>query len=157
MKLARFSPKNGDVVDFHAQLFYALGSMMEKESACVNGVAVIADFTDFSMANFGVPFFHKMLAILQGRHAPIRVTNLIILNPPSWFGTIWKVMKTMMSADFLDRVFRITFNDLGKVLLPGFENMMPNDVFLGKRNAQQVLEMWIQERKQVEAMRILNS
>ena len=150
MSMSRFFPKKDSVPYIIDQLVYMMSCMLEREHACAYGLAIVADFSEFSMANFTVQYFHKLLMILQGRQVPTRVESLLIVNPPTWFGNIWTMMKTMMSADFSPKVHRISFNDLGKHLVPGFENYMPNDIWMGRRDAQALVEIFAQERRQIE-------
>ena len=36
--------------------------------------------------------------------APAKVELFLIVNPPSWFGVIWKIMKPMLAPSFRKRV-----------------------------------------------------
>jgi hypothetical protein len=40
---------------------------------------------------------------MQGRF-PCRVRLFLIVNPPSWFGAVWRLIRPMMTKDFAEKV-----------------------------------------------------
>mmetsp|Transcript_22899 Transcript_22899/g.38944 ORF Transcript_22899/g.38944 Transcript_22899/m.38944 type:complete len:177 (+) Transcript_22899:230-760(+) len=154
MNPSRLFPKRDSVTFMVDHLTYMMGCMLEREHTLAYGICIVADFSDFTMANFTVQFFHRMLLVLQGRLVPTRVEAFLIVNPPPWFGNIWAVMKPMMSTEFMAKVPRISFNDLGKHLMPGYEQLLPNDIWMGRRDAKSLMDLFIQERKHIERARM---
>eukprot|EP00957_Ditylum_brightwellii_P192493 14656319-Ditylum_brightwellii.AAC.1 len=61
--------------------------MVEEEKSCTEGIGFLANMADWHFSNF------------SGR-VPVRVRLFLIVNPPSWFGKIWKIMRPMLSDDF---------------------------------------------------------
>jgi len=157
LQFRRLIPRKTNVSSFADLLIYVMNCMHEKESACVNGIGLIADLTDFSMSNFSIPYMSKFLMLVQGRQFPVKVECVLFVNAPKWFGTVWGIMKQMMSSDFLKtKVHRISFNDMVRSHLQrGCEAYLTSDVFLGRRNADRIVGEFIEERKALESKRIL--
>jgi hypothetical protein len=134
-----------------------MNSMHEKERDCVKGIGLIADLTDFSMSNFSIPYMIKFFMLMQGRLFPVKVESILFTNAPKWFDKIWGILKQMMSSDFLQTsVHRVSINDLvTQNLEPGWERYMTDDLFLGKRNADQIVAEFIEQRKGIERARLL--
>jgi hypothetical protein len=55
---------------------------------------------------------------LQGKKTPARVQLFLIVNPPSWFGSIWKIMKPMLSKEFRRKVHTIKVEKMKDSLAP---------------------------------------
>jgi hypothetical protein len=148
-------PRNIPIHSFSNLLIFVMNCMHETEANCVNGIGLIADLTDFSMANCSIQYMSKFLMLVQGRQFPVKVESIFFVNAPKWFGAVWGIMKQMMSTDFLTtNVHRISFNDLLKSHLePGWEAHMTTDIFVGTRNADQIVAQFIEQRKGVESSR----
>jgi CRAL/TRIO domain len=70
---------------------YTLGTMMENERPCTNGISVMFNMDGFGMSNFATDYWFNLMSMLQGKIVPLRVNNLFIVNPPTWFGNIWNL------------------------------------------------------------------
>lgn len=129
-----------------------MGTMLEKEQACIDGIGVIANMTDWKMANFSVKYWHKLMMTLQGKRVPARVVMLLIVNPPSWFGSIWTIMRPMLSEPLRSNVLRIPFHEMDRYLANGFERFLPDEMHTGYNKTSLIVRDFIVERKRVEKM-----
>ena len=156
MKFSRLIPGKISTSEFSDLLIYVMNCMHEKELDCAQGISLIVDMTDTSMKHFSIPYMSKFFSLVQGRLHPIHVESALFLNAPSWFGTVWSILKQMMSSEFLNSsVHRITFHELvAKHLEPGWEPLMTNDIFIGNRNAREIVNGFIVRRKEIETSRL---
>ena len=127
-----------------------MSTMLEKEQACSDGIGVIMNMTDWKMSNFSVKYWHKLMTMLQGRRIPTRVSMLLIVNPPSWFGSIWAIMRPMVSEPFRSNVFRISFHEMERFLASGFERFLPDEMHMGCMKTNQIVREFIAERERIE-------
>jgi hypothetical protein len=138
-------------------LIYVMDCMMEKENAQRDGIGFVANMTDWSMSNFAVSYCYKFMMGLQATKSPTRVQYFLIVNPPNWFGNIWSIMKPMLHPEFRKKVHMIPFADMKKYLAPGFEALLPDDMFSGLQNTNKLIEDFILERRIIESRRMLSS
>ena len=108
MKPSRFHANKGDSDRLIESLCYVLSDLSQTAEQCRNGVTVIADMQDVTKANFSKDHCAKLMQALQGTMVPTRVESFIMVSPPSWFGKVFKWMKSKkVSKDFLKRVHQI--------------------------------------------------
>jgi len=150
MRLSRFFPGRDSTDTIIDNLVYVMGTMLEKEQACIDGIGVIANMTDWKMCNFSVKYWHKLMMTLQGRRVPARVSMLLIVNPPSWFGSIWAIMRPMLGEPLRSNVIRIPFNEMDRYLANGYERFLPDEMHTGSMKTSQIVKDFIVERKRVE-------
>jgi len=150
MKPARYFPKQTRTATIIDNLVYCMQTMAEtKEKSCEEGIAFLANMDDWSFTNFSVSYCQQFMLALQGR-VPIRVRMFLIVNPPSWFGSIWSIMKGMLSDDFRKKVAIIPESDLGTYLASGYEKSLPDDMKSGEANTDDIIDDFIDYRKYVE-------
>ena len=77
-------------------------------------------------------------------------SQFLIVNPPSWFNKIWKIMKPMLSPAFRKKVHMIPEEKLGKFLQPGFSKHLPDEFKCGQADVPALVEDFITFRKHVE-------
>jgi CRAL/TRIO domain len=130
---------------------YTLGTMMENEQSCTNGVAVLFNMDGFNMSNFATDYWFRLMSLLQGKIVPLRVSSLYIVNPPLWFGNIWNLTKPMITLEFQAKV-RIVANEkeLAYYLETGFEEFLPDEMATGQTSTNELVEDYITYRKSVE-------
>jgi CRAL/TRIO domain len=87
---------------------------------------------------------------LQGKLTPVNVVLFLIVNPPPWFGTVWAIMKTMLSTEFQKKVKMIPECQLNEYLAPGFEQFLPDDMVTGKANTEDLVRDWFTYRTFLE-------
>jgi hypothetical protein len=150
MRPARYFHKDTSVKDIIDNLAYCMNSMVEKEMACTEGIGFLAYMNDWTMKNFDVNYCYQFMVMLQGR-VPVRVRLFLIVNPPSWFDMIWKIMKPMLTSDFRKKVFVIKEEEMLTHLAPGAEEFLPDETAKGKVPTEALVQDYITYRKYVEA------
>ena len=150
MRPSRYFPKETPTEDIIDTLAYCMQTMTASEEACVNGIGFLAYMNDWKMENFSMNYCFHFMRMLQGRAIPGTVELFLIVNPPSWFGAIWKIMKPMLSAQFRRKVRMISEKNLGKYLQEGFEEFLPNETAFGKADTENLVEDFVTYRKHVE-------
>jgi len=149
MRPSRYFPKKTTTEEIIDNLAYCMNTMCEQEKASTEGIGFLAYMNDWKMTNFSVDYCYQFMMMLQGR-VPVRVRMFLIVNPPSWFGMIWKIMKPMLAPDFRRKVHVIKEDKIGEHLNAGFENYLPDETRLGKADTAAIVEDFIAYRKAVE-------
>ena len=90
------------------------------------------------------------MQVLQGVTIPVRVRLFLIVNPPSFFGSVWTFMKPMLSRDFRKKVKMIKESDLSKYLQKGFEKFLPDETSIGNADTNELVKDFIAMRKLIE-------
>lgn len=146
---ARYFPAKTSTKQIIDNLAYCMQTMCERENACTEGIGFMAYMKDWKMENFSVNYCYQFMMMLQGR-VPVRVRMFLIVNPPSWFGTIWNIMKPMLAADFRKKVHVIKEDKLHEYLQEGFETYLPDDTELGQVDTSDIVKDFVTYRKRVE-------
>jgi hypothetical protein len=149
MRPSRYFPKETPTEDIIDNLAYVLQTMTSSERSCRDGIGFVAYMNDWKFENFQINYCHQFMMMLQGR-VPARVEIFLIVNPPPWFGAIWKLMRPMLSPQFRRKVHMIPEKKLHKYLQEGFEEFLPDDTSLGKANTDQLVQDFVTYRKHVE-------
>ena len=90
------------------------------------------------------------MVMLQGK-VPARVRLFLIVNPPTWFDTIWKIMKNMLAPDFRKKVHMIPESELPNFLAEGYQSFLPDDMECGKVPTEGIVKDFVKFRKYLEA------
>ncbi|KAL7564477.1 hypothetical protein ACA910_001571 [Epithemia clementina (nom. ined.)] len=151
MRPSRYVPSETSTQTIIDNLAYCMQCLVERsEKACVEGIAFLANLTDWTMHNFSVNYCWEFMKMLQGR-TPVRVRLFLIVNPPAWFGVIWKIMKPMLAADFRKKVHMISADQLSDFLMPNFEAVLCDDMTgVGQANTKEMIDDFIAYRKAIE-------
>lgn len=149
MRPSRYFPNQTSTEEIIDNLAYCMQTMCEGEKANAEGIGFLAYMNDWKMENFSVNYCYQFMMMLQGR-LPVRVRMFLIVNPPSWFGAIWKIMKPMLASDFRKKVHVIPEADLSKYLHEGFETYLPDETDLGKADTDALVEDFVTFRKKIE-------
>jgi CRAL/TRIO domain len=149
MRPARYFAKETSVKDIIDNLAYCMNTMVEQEKACSEGIGFLAYMNDWSMKNFDVNYCYQFMMMLQGR-VPVRVRLFLIVNPPSWFGTIWSIMKPMLAKDFRKKVHVVQEADMYQHLADNAIEYLPDETEKGKVNTDELVQDFIAYRKHVE-------
>jgi hypothetical protein len=155
MRPARYFPKETSVATVIDNLVYVMECMLDDERACTDGIGFVANMTGWQMTNFTVSYCLKFMMSLQGRRVPARVGLFLIVNPPAWFGSVWKIMKPMLSEDFRKKVHMIKLERMSEFLAPGFERFLPDDVQGGRAPTDAIIRSFVAERKAIESARLM--
>jgi hypothetical protein len=157
MRPSRYFPKKTSVATVIDNLVYVMECMLDNEQTCTDGIGFVANMTDWQMTNFNVNYCFKFMMSLQGRRVPARVGLFLIVHPPAWFGSVWKIMKPMLSEDFRKKVHMIKFERMSEFLAPGFENFLPDDMQDGRAPTNAIIQSFVAERKAIESARIMST
>lgn len=149
MRPSRYFPRKTSTQEIIDNLAYCMEVMVENEKACTEGIAFMANMADWSFTNFSVSYCHQFMMMLQGR-VPVRVRLFLIVNPPSWFGRIWSIMKGMLAEDFRKKVHMIPCSQLNNHLESDFEAKLPDDIDIGKAETKVIVDDFITYRNFVE-------
>mmetsp|Transcript_4544 Transcript_4544/g.11909 ORF Transcript_4544/g.11909 Transcript_4544/m.11909 type:complete len:278 (-) Transcript_4544:322-1155(-) len=151
MRPSRYFPKTTSTQAIIDNLAYCMSTMVEKEKACTEGIGFVANMDNWHMSNFSISYCLQFMKMLQGR-IPVRVRLFLIVNPPSWFDTIWSIMKPMLASDFRKKVHMIPEDKLGEFFAEGYEAYMPNDdIQAGKASMKDMVQDFVAYRKRIEA------
>merc|ERR1712048_925461 len=137
-----------EIIDNLAYCMTTMVSSKEKNSK--EGIAFLANMDDWSFSNFSISYCHNFMMMLQGK-IPVRVRLFLIVNPPSWFGKIWSIMKPMLAADFRKKVHMIPDSQLEEFLADDYQTYLPDDVSKGMVDTDVMVEDFIAFRKNVES------
>lgn len=81
----------------------------------------------------------------------MNVVLFLIVNPPPWFGSVWTIMKTMLSTEFQKKVKMIPECQLDEYLAPGFEEFLPDDMHTGTVSTDGLVDDWLTYRTFLES------
>lgn len=149
MKPARYFPSKTPTQDIIDNLAYCMNTMCEAEKESSEGIAFLANLDEWNMSNFSVSYCYQFMMMLQGR-VPVRVRMFLIVNPPTWFGKIWAIMKGMLAADFRKKVHMISEDEIPKFLEDGYEKYLPDEMTSGVADTTQMVQDFITYRKAIE-------
>ncbi|CAJ1936019.1 unnamed protein product [Cylindrotheca closterium] len=142
MKPCRFHRKDS-VKDVINNLVYVINCMAEKEGNAKNGIGFIACMNDWKMSNFEVNYCYQFMMVLQAVVVPVAVELFLIVNPPSWFGGIWKIMKPMLAPSFRKKVKVIKEPMLDNYLMEGYQQYLPDDLATGTVDTFQLAQDFV--------------
>lgn len=149
MRPSRYFHKDTSVKEIIDNLAYCMNTMVEQEKACTDGIGFLAYMNDWTMKNFDVSYCYQFMMMLQGRN-PIRVRLFLIVNPPSWFDKIWRIMRPMLASDFRKKVHVIKEDDVLQYLEDGAEEFLPDEMKIGKADTDALVQDYITYRKHIE-------
>jgi hypothetical protein len=150
MKPARYFPKETRTRAIIENLNYVINTMLEREHPCTHGIGFVANMDDWGWTNFEVKYCLQFMLTLQSFNVPVRVELFLIVNPPSWFGAIWKIMRPMLAPSFRKKVKVVLRDKLPKYLAPGFEEFLPDEMEGGQANTEDIVQDFITYRKYYE-------
>eukprot|EP00977_Amphora_coffeiformis_P018397 scaffold6439_cov167-Amphora_coffeaeformis.AAC.13 len=159
MKPSRFSPTDTPTSAIIANLLYVMDSMDRftdpsntSKNKSRNTIGFIANMNGWTMKNFTVEYCLQFMEALQGKKGPVQVDLFLIVNPPSWFGKVWAIMKPMLSTKFRTKVHMIHQDKLDRHLAAGYEQYLPQElVSNGQVDVASHVNDYIRYRKYVEA------
>jgi hypothetical protein len=143
MRPSRYFPELTDSSGLLENLCYILNDMSDTEEKCRNGVAFVANMKGFTMKNYNEDYWLELMNTLQGNLVPARVNLFLIVNPPTFFGTIWKTMKPMLSSAFTKNVHIIDSENLPDYLAEGYQAFLPDELGNGWRSTPELVEDYI--------------
>ena len=106
---------------------YVLNAMNQTIDQCRNGILVIVNMDGYKRKNFHRDTQMRLSKIVEGHVVPASIVQILIVNPPKFFKTIWKVVRPAHSALFSRRIHMIELNKLGNYLMEGYEEYLPEE------------------------------
>eukprot|EP00977_Amphora_coffeiformis_P005748 scaffold1221_cov207-Amphora_coffeaeformis.AAC.7 len=100
MRPSRHCPASTPTSTVIANLVYVMDCLYERRRNYQHKIGFIANMNDWTMAHFSVDYCWQFMQVLQGHTAPGNVDLFLIVNPPAWFDTVWKIMKPMLVPSF---------------------------------------------------------
>ena len=152
MRPARFFPKKTKTKSVICNLTYVMDTIYQRNYSYKNGIAFVANMNDWTMENFCVDYCLKFMQGLQGQLGPVKVNLFLIVNPPSWFNKVWKIMKPMLSSKFRKKVHMIPEKDLGNFLAQGYAKLLPDEFVDGKCDTTELVQDFITYRLTLEKL-----
>ncbi len=141
MRPSRYFPNETPTAIVIDNLIYVMDKMDQQKPP--KGIAFIANMEGWTMSNFTYEYCRKFMTALQGRTFPAKVDLFLILNPPSWFGKVWAIMKPMLSSSFRKKVFMITEDELPFFMSLDYESYLPDDIRGGKINTEELVRDFV--------------
>ena len=151
LRPSRYFPRKAPTNNMIDLVVYVMNCMLEKEHGSIHGLGLVANMAGWTMENFSVSYWHKLLITLQGHRVPTRISVFLLVDPPSWFDSIWTIMKPMMSDDFQEKVAIVSSGDLERYLMDGYEQYLPDDMAVGKMCTKHIVKAFVSERKAIES------
>ncbi|KAL3936758.1 MAG: hypothetical protein SGBAC_007995 [Bacillariaceae sp.] len=140
MRPSRYIPAEMSTSNVVDNLCFVLNDLSQTKEECQNGVAFIANMKGWTMKNFSHDYCFQFMQALQGKQVPTKVELFLIVNPPAWFGRVWKVVRPMLSKSFSRKVHIIKEHRLGEFLMPGYEKFLPDEFSCGYKDAAEICE-----------------
>eukprot|EP00980_Cylindrotheca_fusiformis_P011564 scaffold2737_cov99-Cylindrotheca_fusiformis.AAC.10 len=100
----------------------------------------------WTMDNFSMDYWRRFMHTLQGRAVPTKVELFLIVDPPSWFGKIWRIMKPMLSRSFSKKVRIIKQIKLRNYLQEGFEAYLPDEMDIGLKDTTRIVDDYVYDK-----------
>jgi CRAL/TRIO domain len=94
MRPSRYFPQNTPIDDIIDNLIFVMDRMIQQDmlDPPTKGIAFVANMGGWTLRNFSTEYCRKFMMALQGQIFPAEVSLFLILNPPSWFGKVSKVL-----------------------------------------------------------------
>jgi len=80
-----------------------------------NGVCMVVDFEGYGWKNFDIDF-QKHTSALFSEKFPLLVRKILIVNPPTIFTAVAKILSTMIKNKMFDRHEIVSVKDVGKFI-----------------------------------------
>ena len=137
---------------FHGSRPYACIGRYINSIASLTHVSINSLLIAGTMKNFDVDYCYQFMMTLQGYVVPVRVQLFLIVNPPSWFDVIWKIMKPMLVPSFRKKVKMIHQDELHKYLQEDYLKYLPDDGMkgIGQANTTELVEDFVSYRKYID-------
>lgn len=151
MRPSRYTPnenRENDSEMIVQSLCYVLNDMSNTKKKCRRGVAVIANMKGFTRENYSVGAWSHLMQALQGNLVPTKVELLLIVDPPSWFRSVWnKVIKPkMMSNSFAKKVHIVSQDRLSDFFSRGYEQFLPEDMSSGWQSTIELVDDYVDKK-----------
>ncbi|KAL3911143.1 MAG: hypothetical protein SGILL_007399 [Bacillariaceae sp.] len=151
MRPSRYFPNQTTTKTIINNLTYVMNTMLESsQQSQKNGIGFLACMDDWKMKNFDVNYCFQFMMGLQGAMIPVKVQLFLIVNPPTWFGAIWQIMKPMLLPSFRRKVKIVKEDAIGKYLQADYLDFLPDDMSTGSVPTDELVSDFITYRRYVE-------
>lgn len=152
MRPARYFPKKTPTSVVIDNLIFVMDKMSQQNNDAhrSTGISFIANMEGWTMSNFSYEYCRRFMMTLQGRTFPVRIDLFLIMNPPSWFGKVWAIMKPMLSPSFRKKVFIITEDELPFFMSLDYEKDLPDDIRGGQVNTEDLVRDYVMFHQSLE-------
>eukprot|EP00529_Nitzschia_sp_RCC80_P024419 CAMPEP_0113486990 /NCGR_PEP_ID=MMETSP0014_2-20120614/25281_1 /TAXON_ID=2857 /ORGANISM="Nitzschia sp." /LENGTH=453 /DNA_ID=CAMNT_0000380679 /DNA_START=38 /DNA_END=1396 /DNA_ORIENTATION=- /assembly_acc=CAM_ASM_000159 len=150
MRPALYFPKVTSTKTIIDNLVYVMNTMMESSHSTKHGIGFIANMNNWQFKNFETNYCLQFMQALQGMMVPAKVELFLIVNPPAWFGVIWKIMKPMLAPSFRRKVKICNESLLSRYLQRGYQKFLPDDFETGRASTKRLVNDFITYRRYVE-------
>jgi hypothetical protein len=76
----------------------------------------------------------------------------LIVNPSQWFGSVWNIIKPMLSTRFQEKVHMIPEDELGFLLEAGYERYLPDEFVKDKAPTDELVQDFITFQQRLETV-----
>lgn len=147
------SLSSSDVV---SNLLYVMDSMYERHRDTKRSVGLIVNLKGWKKEAYhksSHQLSERLINILLGRTAPVRLDVLIMVNRPKWFETMWNSkIKPRLAPEILAKIHIMPDEQgLSALLQPGCEPHLPNELEMGRINLDDLVHDFVAFRLFVEA------
>lgn len=130
---------------------YVLNNINQSVDQCRNGVVMIVNMEGYSMKNWHSETQVRLTQILEGHVIPASIVQILLVNPPPFFTKVWEVVWRTLPTWSSKKIYLINErNQLGNYLMEGYEDYLPDDLVGMRRNALELVERWLLDRKTFE-------
>eukprot|EP00980_Cylindrotheca_fusiformis_P011561 scaffold2737_cov99-Cylindrotheca_fusiformis.AAC.7 len=143
MRPSRYNPTKTPTKKIIENMCYILNDRCNTRQRARDGVAFVANMKGWTMHNFSMDYCRQFMHCLQGHIVPTRVELFLIVNPPSWFGNVWKLMKPMLSRSFSRKVHIVKQEKLADYLMNGYEQFLPDDLIASGISTSEIVEDYV--------------
>mmetsp|Transcript_43288 Transcript_43288/g.104867 ORF Transcript_43288/g.104867 Transcript_43288/m.104867 type:complete len:483 (+) Transcript_43288:259-1707(+) len=150
MRPALYFPKVTSTRTIIDNLVYVMNTMMESSRSAKHGIGFIANMNNWQFKNFETNYCLQFMQALQGMMVPAKVELFLIVNPPAWFGVIWKIMRPMLAPSFRRKVKICNESLLSRYLQKGYQKFLPDDFETGRASTKRLVDDFITYRRYVE-------
>eukprot|EP00977_Amphora_coffeiformis_P025446 scaffold19879_cov174-Amphora_coffeaeformis.AAC.3 len=150
---SRINPKEDSVEMIKSLLIYAINSVYERHRSPRRRAALIMNLSDWNMdEHFGLDQWLHIIDILQGHVLPIRVSQILLVNPPKDFDRTWKFIRFMCKDGFERRFHRVAEADLAKFLPDGYQEFLPDEFASGLASLDHLVHDFLVYRHTLERL-----
>jgi len=95
---------------------YYVGVFHEGMDGLRNGSCMVTDFEGYGWKNFDIDFQRQTSSSLLTEKFPVLIRKILVVNPPSIFNAIKRIMSTILKNKFMDRIEIVSLKDIPKYI-----------------------------------------
>mmetsp|Transcript_11140 Transcript_11140/g.29926 ORF Transcript_11140/g.29926 Transcript_11140/m.29926 type:complete len:281 (-) Transcript_11140:236-1078(-) len=102
MRPANYFPATMPLDELLEAAVYVMERLADEETTQLAGICFLVDMRNWGWSNFSVKYASQWLGLMQNRF-PLRLRAWVMLDTPSWFGAVWRIIRPMMTARFASK------------------------------------------------------